>query len=227
MVKLSAEGIKSLRDMDSLVQCLKEAGLNKRALDFLQEQHISGEDFLELTYNELDSRGLELGPMKSILRTIDKINKTEQVNNDIDESLIQSFEEFSVKEIAAETHKGYLESTLKQLCEKNILKKNDRLYYRRRFGPQANNKIVSCLCRIEKADNDGLSVVMHIKDEKRLGQKLSSMTDLENKILDEIYEVDKNKSVPKDQWPKVFDEPFDHFGFLRPMTLSSFKKNHG
>ncbi|PKC56057.1 hypothetical protein RhiirA1_402419 [Rhizophagus irregularis] len=212
MVKLSAEGIKSLRDMDSLVQCLKEAGLNKRALDFLQEQHISGEDFLELTYNELDSRGLELGPMKSILRTIDKINKTEQVNNDIDESLIQSFEEFSVKEIAAETHKGYLESTLKQLCEKNILKKNDRLYYRR---------------RIEKADNDGLSVVMHIKDEKRLGQKLSSMTDLENKILDEIYEVDKNKSVPKDQWPKVFDEPFDHFGFLRPMTLSSFKKNHG
>uniref|UniRef100_U9TGL5 SAM domain-containing protein n=1 Tax=Rhizophagus irregularis (strain DAOM 181602 / DAOM 197198 / MUCL 43194) TaxID=747089 RepID=U9TGL5_RHIID len=171
MVKLSAEGIKSLHDTDSLVQCLKEAGLNKRALDFLQEQHISGEDFLELTYNELDSRGLELGPMKSILRTIDKINKTEQVNNDIDESLIQSFEEFSVKEIAA--------------------------------------------------------VVMHIKDEKRLGQKLSSMTDLENKILDEIYEVDKNKSVPKDQWPKVFDEPFDHFGFLRPMTLSSFKKNHG
>ncbi|PKY39775.1 hypothetical protein RhiirA4_415309 [Rhizophagus irregularis] len=81
MTKLSVELVKSLPDASSLVKCLSatKSGLNERALEFLQQQQISGEDFLELTQSDLDSRWLEIGPVKSILRKIDIIQKGEEL----------------------------------------------------------------------------------------------------------------------------------------------------
>ncbi|CAI2182148.1 4144_t:CDS:2 [Funneliformis geosporum] len=135
-----------------------------------KEQVVIGDNFMCLTEN-----CLKKDPFNFPVRAIMTIIKQDQVNDEIDELLIQAFDKFNVKEIAPETHEGYSESKLKELCERKIFYRTGRLYYKRKFGSQADYKIVSCLCRIEEVCNDGLSVIIHINNKKRLSPKCDSL----------------------------------------------------
>ncbi|PKY31137.1 hypothetical protein RhiirB3_448595 [Rhizophagus irregularis] len=77
----STEEVKKM-DVESLVLRLNDAnlGLKKDALNFIKEQQIPGDIFLNLTLSCLKTYGLKLGPAMRILQTIDTLKKEDFKN---------------------------------------------------------------------------------------------------------------------------------------------------
>lgn len=77
----SIEEIKKM-DVKSLILRLNDAnlGLNKDALNFIKEQQIPSDIFLNLTLSCLKTYELKLGPAMCILQTIDTLKKEDLKN---------------------------------------------------------------------------------------------------------------------------------------------------
>ncbi|RIB07562.1 hypothetical protein C2G38_419568 [Gigaspora rosea] len=72
----TAEQIKKLKKTDDLINFLskQDLSLEEEQFQVLRKQKITGVDFLDLTKEELEKYGFELGPAKRVLRFINTIN---------------------------------------------------------------------------------------------------------------------------------------------------------